>query len=49
MTTSAAGLYGNFGQTNYGAAKLGIVGLMRRSSSRARSTASPSTPWRRWR
>ena len=28
MTTSAAGLYGNFGQTNYGAAKLGIVGLM---------------------
>ena len=28
MTTSAAGLYGNFGQTNYGAAKLGVVGLM---------------------
>jgi NAD(P)-dependent dehydrogenase (short-subunit alcohol dehydrogenase family) len=28
MTTSAAGLYGNFGQTNYGAAKLGIVGFM---------------------
>jgi len=28
MTTSAAGLYGNFGQGNYGAAKLGIVGLM---------------------
>jgi hypothetical protein len=28
MTTSAAGLYGNFGQTNYGAAKLGTVGLM---------------------
>lgn len=26
-TTSAAGLYGNFGQTNYAAAKLGIVGL----------------------
>ncbi|MEO0325178.1 MAG: SDR family oxidoreductase [Myxococcota bacterium] len=26
-TTSAAGLYGNFGQANYGAAKLGIVGL----------------------
>ncbi len=28
MTTSAAGLYGNFGQTNYGAAKLAQVGLM---------------------
>ena len=28
MTTSAAGLYGNFGQTNYTAAKLALVGLM---------------------
>ncbi len=28
MTCSAAGLYGNFGQTNYAAAKLGLVGLM---------------------
>jgi len=28
MTTSAAGVYGNFGQTNYSAAKLGLVGLM---------------------
>jgi len=28
MTTSAAGLYGNFGQTNYAAAKMGLVGLM---------------------
>ncbi|MCC5986308.1 MAG: SDR family NAD(P)-dependent oxidoreductase [Pararhodobacter sp.] len=28
MTTSAAGLYGNFGQSNYGAAKLGVIGLM---------------------
>lgn len=27
MTTSAAGLYGNFGQANYAAAKMGIVGL----------------------
>ena len=27
MTTSAAGIYGNFGQANYAAAKLGIVGL----------------------
>jgi len=28
MTTSSSGLYGNFGQTNYGAAKLSLVGLM---------------------
>src|SRR5689334_4837386 len=28
MTTSSSGLYGNFGQSNYGAAKLGIIGLM---------------------
>lgn len=28
MTTSPSGLFGNFGQANYGAAKLGLVGLM---------------------
>ena len=28
MTTSTSGLFGNFGQSNYGAAKLGLVGLM---------------------
>ncbi|MEM7215294.1 MAG: SDR family NAD(P)-dependent oxidoreductase [Pseudomonadota bacterium] len=28
MTTSTSGIYGNFGQANYGAAKLGLVGLM---------------------
>ncbi|MGD9058263.1 MAG: SDR family NAD(P)-dependent oxidoreductase [Desulfobacterales bacterium] len=28
MTTSAAGLYGNFGQSNYSAAKLALIGLM---------------------
>ncbi len=27
MTASASGLYGNFGQANYGAAKLGLAGL----------------------
>jgi len=27
MTTSAAGIYGNFGQANYSAAKLGMLGL----------------------
>ena len=29
MTTSSTGLYGNFGQANYGAAKMGLVGLMK--------------------
>ncbi len=28
VTTSSTGLYGNFGQANYGAAKLGVIGLM---------------------
>ena len=28
FTTSASGIYGNFGQANYGAAKAGLVGLM---------------------
>jgi len=28
LTTSSSGLYGNFGQSNYGAAKLALVGLM---------------------
>jgi len=28
VTTSSTGLYGNFGQANYGAAKLGLVGFM---------------------
>lgn len=28
MTTSSSGLYGNFGQTNYGAAKMAVIGLM---------------------
>lgn len=29
MTASAAGIFGNFGQTNYGAAKMGLVGFTR--------------------
>jgi len=28
FTTSSTGLYGNFGQTNYGAAKMAMVGMM---------------------
>ena len=27
FTASAAGVFGNFGQSNYGAAKMGLVGL----------------------
>ncbi len=29
LTTSSSGMYGNFGQTNYGAAKAGLSGFMR--------------------
>ena len=29
MTASSTGLYGNFGQANYGAAKMGLVGLVK--------------------
>ena len=32
MTTSSSGLYGNFGQSNYGAAKLAQIGLMQTQS-----------------
>ncbi len=28
LTSSASGIYGNFGQANYGAAKAGMIGLM---------------------
>ena len=28
MTASASGLFGNFGQSNYGAGKMGVIGLM---------------------
>ena len=28
MTTSTSGIYGNFGQANYGAAKMGVIGMM---------------------
>ena len=37
MTTSPSGLYGNFGQTNYGAAKMGMLGLMNVLSLEGRS------------
>ncbi len=28
LTSSSSGIYGNFGQTNYGAAKMGLIGFM---------------------
>ena len=43
-TTSASGLFGNFGQANYGAAKAGIAGLTGCWRSKVRPTASRSTP-----
>ena len=46
-TSSASGLFGNFGQANYGAAKAGLAGLTRVLRSRAPATASRSTPSRR--
>lgn len=33
MTTSSSGMYGNFGQANYGAAKMALVGLYEHPSS----------------
>jgi NAD(P)-dependent dehydrogenase (short-subunit alcohol dehydrogenase family)/acyl dehydratase/putative sterol carrier protein len=37
MTTSAAGIYGNFGQANYSAAKLALVGLANTLAQEGRS------------
>jgi NAD(P)-dependent dehydrogenase (short-subunit alcohol dehydrogenase family) len=48
VTTSSSGLYGNFGQTNYGAAKMGVIGADEHAGPRrAPSTTSASTPWHR--
>jgi NAD(P)-dependent dehydrogenase (short-subunit alcohol dehydrogenase family) len=38
FTTSSSGLYGNFGQANYGAAKTGMVGLMNVLAEEGRKT-----------
>src|SRR6202167_6244892 len=38
VTTSSSGLYGNFGQANYGAAKSGMVGLMNVLAEEGRKT-----------
>ena len=50
LTSSASGLYGNFGQANYGAAKAGDDRPDERAASgRREDTTSASTPWRRLR
>lgn len=38
LTTSSSGLYGNFGQANYGAAKSGMIGLMNVLAEEGRKT-----------
>src|SRR3954447_2996011 len=38
LTTSSSGLYGNFGQSNYGAAKTGMIGLMNVLAEEGRKT-----------
>jgi 3-oxoacyl-[acyl-carrier protein] reductase len=45
--TSSSGLQGNFGQTNYSAAKGGIMGMTFTWRWRSADRASPSTPSRR--
>ena len=47
VATSTSGLFGNFGQANYSAAKLGLVGLINTLAQGAPSTTSRPTPWPR--
>jgi NAD(P)-dependent dehydrogenase (short-subunit alcohol dehydrogenase family) len=44
FTASTSGIYGNFGQSNYGMAKLGLYGLTRTLAIEAARTTSWSTP-----
>ena len=48
-TSSTRGLNGNFGQTNYGAAKAGIWGFTRCLALEGQRTRSAATRSRRWR
>ncbi len=43
MTTSSSGLYGNFGQAQYGAAKLGLLGSISRSAASASRACCSAT------
>ena len=49
MAASTSGVYGNFGQANYGAAKLGLVGLINTLAIEAHSTGIPRMRSLRWR
>jgi NAD(P)-dependent dehydrogenase (short-subunit alcohol dehydrogenase family) len=44
FTASTSGIYGNFGQSNYGMAKLGLYGLTRTLAIEGARTTSWSTP-----
>ena len=47
MTTSASGLFGNFGQANYGAAKMAVVGLMNALTQEGRKSDIKVNTWPR--
>jgi NAD(P)-dependent dehydrogenase (short-subunit alcohol dehydrogenase family) len=47
MTTSSSGLYGNFGQANYGAAKMALVGLMQTLAIEGEKYNIRATAWPR--
>jgi NAD(P)-dependent dehydrogenase (short-subunit alcohol dehydrogenase family) len=49
MTTSSSGLFGNFGQSNYGAAKLALVGLMHMLTIEGRKNNIRVNTSHRWR
>lgn len=49
MTTSSSGMYGNFGQSNYGAAKMAVIGLMNALTTEGRKSdirVNTIAPWR---
>ena len=47
VTSSSSGLYGNFGQTNYGASKMGMIGMMNTLAQEGDKLTSKLMRWRR--